>query len=118
MVGAVLSILNQLLKFILEDHETVIHTEGSNLSYPGFSSLVIKDSFKITDFHMVEIMNVTFEDTTPQVPMSLVYEMFATTMLRSGFETDCGLGKNLDGIYASLPIPLQNFHFFISYTPT
>ena len=84
--GAFPSTLHQILKFIWEDHEIVIHGEGSNRSYPGFSVPVIDDSCQGTDFHMVEKMNAAFEDITPQTPMPSVYKMFATTMLRSGFE--------------------------------
>uniref|UniRef100_M1DL98 Gag/pol polyprotein n=1 Tax=Solanum tuberosum TaxID=4113 RepID=M1DL98_SOLTU len=79
---------------------------------------IIEEFSQGTDFHMVEIMNAAFEDTALQVPMPQVYKMLATTMLRSGFEPGRGLGKNLDGISEPLPIPLQNFHFGVGYTPT
>ena len=105
------------MKFIWEDHEIVIHGEGSNRSDPGFSVPVSDDSSQGTDFHMVEIMNAAFEDITPQTPMSSVYKILATTMLRSGFELGRGLGKNLDGIFETLPIPLQNFCFGVDYYP-
>ena len=62
-------------------------------------------------------MNTAFEDTIPQVPMSPVYKMLAITMLRSDFELGRGLGKNLDGIFEPLPIPLQNFCFGVDYYP-
>ena len=65
--GAVPSTLHQILKFIWEDHEIVIHGEGSNHSYPGFSVPVIDDSSQGTDFHMMEIMNAPFEDITPHI---------------------------------------------------
>ena len=52
VVGAVPSTLHQILKFIWEDHENVIHGEGSNRSYPCFSVPVIEDSSQGTDFHM------------------------------------------------------------------
>lgn len=67
---------------------------------------------------MMEIMNVVYEDRTPQAPMPSVYKMLATTMLRSKFEPGRGLGKNFDGIPEPLPIPSKNFHFGISYIPT
>ena len=117
-VGAVPSTLHQILKFICEDHEIVIHGEGSNRSYPGFCVPVIDDSSQGTDFHIVEIMSAAFEDTTPQTPMPSVYKMLARTMLRSGFEPGRGLGKNFDGISEPIPIPLKNFSFGVGYTPT
>lgn len=113
-VGAVPSKLHQLLKFIMEDYEIFIHGEGSECNYLGFSVLVTKDFSQGTDFHKVEIMNDAFEDTTPQVSMTLVYKMLATTMLRNGFEPGLCLVKNLDGIYEPLSIPLQNFHFAVA----
>ncbi|KAG5599252.1 hypothetical protein H5410_030622 [Solanum commersonii] len=73
------------------DHEIVIHGKGSDRSYPGFSILVIEESSQGIDFHMVEIMNVAFNDTTPQVQMPPEYKILAMTMLRSEeelFEAD------------------------------
>jgi len=43
-VGASPSTLHQLLKFIWDDHEIVIHGEGSDRRYPGFSIPVIDES--------------------------------------------------------------------------
>lgn len=62
-------------------------------------------------------MNIIFEDTTPQVPMSHVNKVFPTTLLRSGLESGRGLGKNLDGLSDPLPIPIKNFRFGVGYTP-
>ena len=78
------------MKFVLEDHEIFIHDEGSDRSYHNFSIPVIEDFCRGIDFHMVEITNAYFDDTTPQAPMPLVYNMLAMTMLRSGFEPKMG----------------------------
>lgn len=95
----------------MEDYATVIHGEGSERSYLDFSIVVTKYSSQGSDFHMVEIMNDAFENTTPQVSMPLVYKKLVNIMLRSGFEPGIGLWKNMDGIYEPLPIPLQHFCF-------
>ena len=57
------------------------------------------------DFHMVEIMNASFNDTPTQVPMPPDYKMLDMTIVNSGFELGHGLGKDLDDILESLTIP-------------
>ena len=57
------------------------------------------------DFQMVEIMNVSFNDTATQVPMPLDYKMLDMTIVSSGFELGHGLGKDLDDIIEFLTIP-------------
>ena len=111
------STLHITLKFIWEDHEIVIHGEGSNCSYPVFFVPIIEDSSQFIDFPMGKIMKIAFEDKTPQVRTPPMYKMLATTILRSSFEPRHGLGKNFDGISKPLSIPLQNYHFGVSYTP-
>lgn len=113
VVGADPSTLHQLLKFIWEDHEIVIHGEGRDRNYPGFSVPIIEDSSQGTDFHIVEIMNASFEDTTPQIPVPSMYKMLASTILRSDFEPGGGQGKNLDDISKPLPIPLSDLALLI-----
>lgn len=56
------------------------------------------------DFHMVEIMNASFNDTATQVPMPPDYKMLDMTIVSSGFELGHGLGKDLDDILESLTI--------------
>ena len=85
-----LSTQHQLLKFVLEDNEIVIHDERSDRSNPYFYIPIIEDSCRGIDFQMVEIMKDYFYDTTPQVPIPLVYKMLAMTILRRGFEPRMG----------------------------
>ena len=53
---------------------------------------------------MVELVNATGEDLSPQTPMPAVYKMIATVMLQNGFEPGFGLVRNSQGIIEPIPV--------------
>lgn len=74
MAGIVSSTLHQLLKFAWKDQELVIHGEGRHSN--GHAPIIDKFS-RDCDFYMIQLINATGDDLSPQPPMPDVYKMIA-----------------------------------------
>ena len=55
---------------------------------------IIDETSRGTDFYTVELVNATSEDVSQQTPITGVYKIIATVMLRNCFDPRFGLGRD------------------------
>ena len=91
MATAVPSTLHQMMKLVSKNEQLVINGEGSHSGRP---SPIIDEVLLGTDFYMVELVNTTGDDLSPQPSLPAVYKMIATVMRHNGLEFGFGLGRN------------------------
>ena len=65
----------------------------------------------------MELVNATGEDLAPQPPMPAVYKIITIVMLRNGFESGFGLGRNSQGIIKRIPSPVKGARYGFGYVP-
>ncbi|KAL3339268.1 hypothetical protein AABB24_028082 [Solanum stoloniferum] len=114
MAGVVPSTLHQLMKFMWNDHEVVIH--GEEIHSNDYAPIV-DDVAKGSDLYEVEIVNAIGDDLASHPPMPSIYKMIATLMLRSGFEPSFGFEKYLHGIIEPIQIFTKGSKFVLGYIP-
>lgn len=77
MVGVVPSTLHQLMKFLWDNHEVVIHGERK---HSNDYSPIVDNVTRGSEFYIVEIVNATSDDLDLHTPMPSVYKMIVMLM--------------------------------------
>ena len=83
MAGAGPFTLAQMMKLIWEDQKLVIQGEGSHSSR---KAQIIDEVSHGTNFYVVELVNATGKDLSPQPLIPFVYNMIAIVMLQNRFD--------------------------------
>ena len=101
LVGVVPSTLHQKLKFVVEGHLVIVSGEEDILvSCPSSMPYVeaAEESLE-TAFQSFEVVRISFVDSFSGQPcLSDMAVMVARVMLRNGYESGMGLGKDNGGI--------------------
>ncbi|XP_070012694.1 uncharacterized protein [Nicotiana sylvestris] len=111
--GAVASTLHQAVKFEWNHHEVIIHGDGSNPIYTNQIVPVVENRRKLggETYHRSECINVIEKDKWWSNKIESI-------LLRTGYEPDKGLDKNLQGITKLIQLKRHGTTFGLGYEYT